>query len=166
MPAGPGRREPSRRIVPPMLAVGPCRSCSVRLHATLGSGRAGRGRATGRRRYSSRPLKARVNTVSSGSSSTSASAHAEFFCASGQRRSSRANPRPSQRASTVWRAILRNVFLREAGFTFQRARLGGKAGGELAKTSQASPKHRSDRGQGCRLAKSTAPPRQPRWLWD
>jgi hypothetical protein len=37
------------------------------------------------------------------------------------------------RASAVWRAILRNVFLREAGFGFQQVLLGGKACGELQK---------------------------------
>jgi hypothetical protein len=37
----------------------------------------------------------------------------------------------SRRASTVRRAILRNLFLRESGFRLQQARLGGKAGEEL-----------------------------------
>jgi hypothetical protein len=42
-----------------------------------------------------------------------------------------------RRASTVRRPILRNLFLRESGFRLQQARLGGKAGEELAKTSRA-----------------------------
>jgi hypothetical protein len=42
-------------------------------------------------------------------------------------KSSRDNPMPSHGASTVRWAILRNVFLHEAGFGFQQARIGGQS---------------------------------------
>ena len=65
----------------------------------------------------------------------------------------------SQRASTERRAILRNLFLRESGFRLQQSRLGGKSRRRVGEGLPCPPKHRSNRGQGCRQARSTAPPR-------